>query len=38
MAFLGSKSFEDLRIKDDGYPTHTTDEQVNVFLINCIIQ
>ena len=32
MAFHSLKSIEDLRIKDDGFSTHTTEEQVAVLL------
>ena len=28
MAFHSSKSFDDLRVNDDGMPTHTSEEQV----------
>jgi hypothetical protein len=33
MAFRSAKSFKDLGVKDDGFPTHTTAEQVNVLLL-----
>jgi hypothetical protein len=36
MALHSTKSFEDLKSKDDGFPTHTTEEQVTVLLLEIV--